>query len=440
MNHFPLPPDAPAGFSELISGDLWHRLADAGLVFPLENPHLSIQYLRLKPNACRVFLLGEQREKADMPPQGMLLQIYDDKDRAQSVFNKEKTRRPLPSPDGWMTFLDEATGVVGLPFPNDPEIPELRRIYEPDRFRRLALDLVKGLTPDQWRLQRRLTKFHLLAYKPGRRAVLRAKLKFRHLIEDQKIRVRLHLKVEKKSTAHRSIQQAKQISEATAQCERFKTPTFLGSASNGCLFAHEWNGGDPVDLTSSTLSTQFESLGSAIAEFHSIPIELPAHVPPQLISEEVVVIANDLQRILPNCSKQIQEISKELNRQIPNLCILPSSLLHGDLHLDQFLIEGSQPVLLDFDRAGRGYASLDIGSMLEDLRLRGITPEQSSSFLESYRSECSVEMTPKVLRVGRALAILRRASEPLRNLDPSWQEKLNSSLEECRKCLTGEDL
>ena len=58
-----------------------------------------------------------------MPPQGMLLQIYDDKDRAQSVFNKEKTRRPLPSPDGWMTFLDEAAGVVGLPFPNDQRFP-----------------------------------------------------------------------------------------------------------------------------------------------------------------------------------------------------------------------------------------------------------------------------------------------------------------------------
>ncbi|MDE0959585.1 MAG: aminoglycoside phosphotransferase family protein [Planctomycetota bacterium] len=440
MNEFPLPPDAPAGFSDLVSGDLWQRLAAKGLVFPLENPRLSIQYLRLKPNACRVFLIGEQRETADRPPQGILLQIYDDRERAQTVYNKEKTRRPLPSPDGLMTFFDESSGVVGLPFPNDPEIPELRRIYEPDRFRRLALELVKGLSPDQWRLQRSLTKFHLLAYKPGRRAVLRAKLKFRHLEQDQKIRVKLHLKVEKKSTAHLSIKQAKQISEATAQCKNFKTPSFLGSASNMCLFAHEWNGGSPVDLTGSLLTAQLKSLGSAIAEFHSNPLELPSHIPPQLISDEVLVIAKDLQRLLPESSSQIQKICQGLIKLIPSLCVLPSCLLHGDLHLDQFLIEGVQPVLLDFDRAGRGYASLDIGSMLEDLRLRGVTSEQSSSFLEGYRSECPVKLTPEILRVGRALAILRRASEPLRKMDSSWKEKLNSSLDECHDCLTGAEL
>ncbi len=437
MNEFPMPPDAPSGLSKLISGDLWKRLVSEGMVFPLDDPRQSVQYLRLKPGACRVFLMGESRESADTPPQGILLRIFDDHQRAAVAFEKEKTRRPLPSPDGWKPFLDEETGVVGLPFPNDPEIPELRRIYEPDRFRRLALELVQDRSSDQWRLQRSLTKFRLLAYKPGRRAVLRAKLKFRHLTEDQKIRVRLHLKVEKKATAQMSIQQAQMISAATTDCKTFQTPQFLGAASNGSLFAHEWCDGKSIITSGENLTDVLRSLGVAVAEFHSLPLEINTHVPPQLMLDEVNLLASDLTRLIPECSSDIRTIADGLIGQIPILSSLPSSLLHGDLHLDQFLINKELPILVDFDRAGRGYSCLDIGSMLEDLRIRGVEEAASVSFVEGYQQQSDRQLVPQHIVIGRVLAILRRASEPLRKLEMDWQAQLRASLSECQRLLEG---
>ena len=437
MTEFPLPPDTPFGFSKLIDGDLWERLVAEKKVFPLDDPRQNIQYLRLKPGACRVFLMGDPRESADTPPQGILLRIFDDRDRASLAFEKEKTRRPLPSPDGFKSFLDEETGVVGLPFPNDPEIPELRRIYEPDRFRRLALELVQNHSSDEWRLQRSLTKFQLLAYKPGRRAVLRAKLKFRHLTEDQKIRIRLHLKVEKKATAQMSIKQAQQISSATRDCQNFQTPLFLGAASNGSLFAHEWCQGNPIYTSGENLPDVLRTLGVAVAEFHSLPLEINAHLPPQLMLDEVKILAADLTRLIPGLASDIQSITDELLGQIPILSSLPSSLLHGDLHLDQFLINKGMPILVDFDRAGRGYACLDIGAMLEDLRIRGVDEAASDFFLEGYRQINERQLLPQHIVIGRVLAILRRASEPLRKLQTDWQQQLRSSLSECRRLLTG---
>ncbi|MEE2857017.1 MAG: aminoglycoside phosphotransferase family protein [Planctomycetota bacterium] len=437
MTEFPLPPDTPFGFSKLIDGELWDRLVAEGKVFGLDDPRQSIQYLRLKPGACRVFLMGDPRESADTPPQGILLRIFDDRERASLAFEKEKTRRPLPSPDGFKPFLDEESGVVGLPFPNDPEIPELRRIYEPDRFRRLALELVQDRSSDQWRLQRSLTKFRLLAYKPGRRAVLRAKLKFRHLTEDQKIRIRLHLKVEKKATAQMSIKQAQQISSATTDCKNFQTPQFLGAASNGSLFAHEWCDGKSIFTSGENLTDVLRTLGTAVAEFHSLPLEINSHVPPQLMLDEVNILAADLTRLIPGCGSDIQSITDELLGQIPILSSLPSSLLHGDLHLDQFLINKGMPIIVDFDRAGRGYACLDIGSLLEDLRIRGVDEAASVSFVEGYQQQSDRQLLPQHIVIGRVLAILRRASEPLRNLEMDWQDQLQASLSECHRLLAG---
>ncbi len=438
MSEFPLPPDAPQGLAELLSGNLWNRLVAEGKVFPIDSPRLAIKYLRLKPRSARVFMLGEMRDGASTPPEGILLKIHDDPDRSRMTYEKEKTRRPLPSPDGWHTFLDTESGVVGLPFPNDPEIPELRRIYEPDRFRRLALDFLSDRPRDQWRLQRSLTRFQLLAYKPGRRAVMRAKLKFRHLTENLKVRVRLHLKVENKMTAHLSASQAESIDAATAGCQRFLTPKFLGCASNRSLFAHEWVQGSPVDIDSKDAAATLTSLGEAMAEFHEIALDLPSHHPPPMIIDEINAIRDDLTRLCPEQAAQIDSATRELVRRVPDLSILPSSLLHGDLHLGQFLMQDSKPVIVDFDRSGRGYGCLDIGSMMEDLRIRGVKDEVAGHFLEGYQSAATTKLDPRYLGIARSLAVLRRAVEPLRALDFNWREKLKVSLEECERIFEGD--
>ena len=437
MSSISLPPDTPCGLEQLLAGDLWPRLLDEGKVFPLDDPASHIRYLRLKPGSCRVFLLGEERQGADEPPQGILLRIYDDTERARTAFEKDKTRRPLPSADGLMSFFDESSGVVGLPFPNDPEIPELRRIYEPDRFRRLALGFLPDQVAGRWRLQRSLTKFRLLAYKPGRRAVLKAKLKFRHLEQDLKERVRLHLKIEKKQSAGRSIRQAREISEATAQCKLFGTPRFLGAASNGSLYAHQWSTGSRIDLSSEDLPRILERIGSAIAEFHALPLELRPLSPPQLMIDEVCTIRSDLTRLVPQQETEIGEACDALISAIPDLSLQPSSLLHGDLHLDQILIEGDRPLLVDFDRAGRGYSCLDVGSFLEDLHSRGVTPEAQAAFEHGYNSMSGSPVDRGHVMIGRAMASLRRASEPLRELDPDWRSKLLASVETCQRHLEG---
>ncbi|PCJ14701.1 MAG: hypothetical protein COB10_03185 [Planctomycetota bacterium] len=438
MNPISLPPDTPGGLEQLLAGELWPRLLDEGRVFPLDDPASHIRYLRLKPGSCRIFLLGEERQGADEPPQGILLRIYDDKERARTAFEKEKTRRPLPSPDGLMSFYDESSGVVGLPFPNDPEIPELRRIYEPDRFRRLALGFLPDQSGGRWRLQRSLTKFRLLAYKPGRRAVLKAKLKFRHLDQDLKERIRLHLKVEKKQSAGQSIRQAREISKATAQCKLFRTPRFLGAASNGSLYAHQWSSGSRIDLSSEDLPRILEGIGSAIAEFHALPLELRPLSPPQLMIDEVNIIRSDLSRLVPQHETEIGDTCDALISVLPDLSLQPSSLLHGDLHLNQILIERDRPLLVDFDRAGRGYSCLDIGSFLEDLHSRGVTREAQAAFEDGYSCGSGNPVASDHVMIGRGMALLRRACEPLRELDPDWRSKLLASVETCQRYLEGD--
>ena len=132
-----------------------------------------------------------------------LLRLFPDGERAREAFEKELSRRHMIGSGGYQPFLCEDPPVVAVPYPNDPELPELRRIYQPERFRRTLSAVLPGYPGEDWRIQRQLIKPTLLAYKPGRRAVYKLKIKLRRRVGDEKIRVRLHAKFETAKTAQR---------------------------------------------------------------------------------------------------------------------------------------------------------------------------------------------------------------------------------------------
>ena len=166
-----------------------------------------------------------------------------------------------------------------------------------------------------------------------------------------------------------------------------------------------------------------------------LPLELRPLPPPQLLIDEVQTIRSDLTRLVPQYQYEIAAACDELTAALPNLSLQPSSLLHGDLHLNQFLLDEDRPILVDFDRAGRGYNCLDIGSLMEDLKSRNVSTATLSALLNGYQSSSSLPLTSDHLSIGRAISLLRRASEPLRKLDPDWTTKLLNAVEQSQLLL-----
>ncbi len=437
MSNFPLPSNAPPGFGPFLSGEPWKEWHKKGLVFEVTDLRASISYIRNKPESCRLFVKGPEHGTADSPPQGMNVRLFSDLETAQGFYDKIMAKNLGGSANGWMPFIDEKLIAVGLPFPGDEEIPQLRRIFEPNRFRRMVEPMLGTISYDQWRMQRSLTRHKLIAYKPGRRAVLQTKLKLRNLQEDLKIRKLLHLKVENRSSISQSRNLAISISNATEGCKHFRTPRFVGTSPAMNVFGHEWVEGTHPEFDEDSSLSLIERIAKSVNEFHQLKLEISTHPPPQILILEVDNLIEDLSGLIPELRFDLLTLATKLKSKLPNLSLLPSVLAHGDLHRLQILTTDTDLYLLDFDRAGRGYACLDLGSLMEDFLSLSNSEELPNHFLECYQLATPVRVSDSEIRTGRALACLRRSFQPFRSLSPTWKDDVRSSIDHCLKLLEG---
>ncbi len=435
MSHFPLPSYSPPALNALVSGNLWSTWQKKGWVFEVPDLNSSVTYIRNKAESCRLFIRGPVEGTAETAPQGMNLRLFSNLEAAEIFHSKLLSKNLSSSKGDFEPFLDAEAFAVGLPFPGDEEIPQLRRIFEPSRFRRLIEPMLGTITYDHWRLQRSLTRHKLVAYKPGRRAVLRTKIKLRNLQEDLKVRKMLHLKVENRVSISRSRNLALSISHATENCKNFQTPRFLGTSPAMNIFGHEWVEGQHPNLDSPDIGEVIQKIGKALSEFHQIPLEISTHSPPQILAKEIEKTAEDLGEMLPEYRFDFLTLANQIKTLVPTLNLVPSVLAHGDLHLKQILLTDDAPYLLDFDRAGRGYACMDLGSVMEDLSNLGKSEHLAKLLLESYQRSTPREISSQEILVGRLIACLRRAFEPFRSLSPYWINEMQETVSHCEMLL-----
>ncbi|MBP1905327.1 Ser/Thr protein kinase RdoA (MazF antagonist) [Paenibacillus turicensis] len=60
-------------------------------------------------------------------------------------------------------------------------------------------------------------------------------------------------------------------------------------------------------------------------------------------------------------------------------------LIHGDVHLGNYIVHGDQPYLIDFARCGYGYYLYDVAGVM-----LGLSPEQRKVYIEGYEKGCSL--------------------------------------------------
>ena len=437
----PLPPHDQPGLGSLINGDLWSRWQSDGVVFPIETLADACGYFRFKPETTsRIFVAGVDAESADDPPQGFMLHLFPDVARAHQAYAKEMSKRHKIGSGGFEPFLCEESCVVGIPYPNDPEIPDLRHIYSPDRFRRTLNELLTDYPTTDWRVQRSLTKLTLLNYKPGRRAVYRIKVKIRRRVGDEKVRVRLHVKVENPKSADRSFENLQQMHASLSPTSDWRVPRPHGQVGHRTLMAAEWVDGTTLRERAGAgaeAAEEFSRVGSALAQFHGTTVPFEHLFSPVEESDRLRQHATDLARLLPDRESEIKALGERLAVEVTRLSLSPSSPIHNDFHLDQVLLSQDRPIIVDLDRAGRGYAATDIGSFLSHLEEEQIDPALGEAFVEGYRQQNGSEVSEDWIRVSEAIATFRRASVPFRTLEPDWPDQMLARLERTERSLEG---
>ncbi|MCA8962485.1 MAG: phosphotransferase [Planctomycetes bacterium] len=441
MNGFSFPPHRLPGLEPLLVGDLWSRWVADGRAFALDDLRSAVGYLRLKPNdSCRMTVLrpepstGAETESASETPLGFYLQLYSTPERAREVFEKEKTRRHTLFEDGFTPFLCEESATVALPFPNDPDLPTLRHIYEPDRFRRDLAEILPAYPADQWRVKRRRLGHRVLAYKPGRRCVLGTKLELRRRDGTEKLALRLHLQVENPQRARESFSKAQRIGAALASTSA-RTPHPYGIVRGRGWTATEWIEG--VDLAHLPVPQRndpslWREIGRTVARLHRSHIELPHRPSPIERAADTSQLAADLTAMMPDAAAELADLERLLVLLGSSWATESSAIAHGDLHLGQVMVHEGEPVLCDFDRAGRGYAVEDLGNFLASTLGHDVPQVCRSAFVDGY-AELRPLPRSSLIHGATAIALFHLAPAPFRRLDPEWPERTRRILDLCRR-------
>ncbi len=403
-----------------------------GRVFSVDNLRGSVGYLRLKPDtSCRLTVIATSDGKGERPPRGFLLHLYPDADRARTAYDKVSKRESVIGEDGLEPFLSLDPPVVAAPFPNDPELPSLRHVYDPTRFRR-ALSMTRPPThpAEEWRLQKRHLRTELLAYKPGRRAVFRVRAGVRHKSRDEKLRLFWHVQAGRPETAGDHERIGREIHAAVGESRDWRVPAPWGFLPERSWSSTEWVQGAHLgdDLE------HHRRVGAALAELHGLSVELPPVPTVEFAEDSLASLASDLAALLPPEEARVRELARRLAVVGAGWGDAPRSVVHGDFHRDQVVMEDERVVLVDFDRGGVGLPALDLGAFLASRFEQQRDEQEDAALLDGY---AAVRPHGELADIARATALqlFRRSPFPFRTLRPDWPTETARLLERVERLL-----
>lgn len=439
---FPLPPTRIPALDALLNGDLWSQWAGEGKVFPVEDLRRHIHYVRLKPDlSCRLTVLDGGPGTGDEPPAGFLLHLFSDARLARVEYERALARNRGAVAGRFGIFVVESPPAVGIPFPNDPDLPGLRHVWEPARFRRSLTELLPEYPGDEWRIQKRLSQTTILAYKPDRRVVLRIKVKLRRRTGDQKARVLLHAKVASAAATELAHGNLCTIAENVPDGAGWRVPRTRGMVADRTLSATEWIEGEDLFRVLARGGTDaLEAMrlaGGALAGLHGLDLSLSHRPSPVEEGDGLRGVAEDIALLAPERRESILRLGEDLSRAVTRFALVPSVIVHGDFHPGQVLLSAGIPVLTDLDAAGRGYAAIDLGSFVARLEEENAPAAMSDAFLDGYRERAVGLPEAVYLRVATAAALFRRAVFPLRTLDPQWPREMERLLDAAAASVDG---
>ncbi len=111
----------------------------------------------------------------------------------------------------------------------------------------------------------------------------------------------------------------------------------------------------------------------------------------------------------------------------------PAALVHGDLHLDQFVDGAGGPVLVDLDSVAAGDAELDLAELVVDVATRDLPEPTIQAFVEALLDSYGREAPGRPVRLGLLAALadaefLTRCHRHLRRRAPGWELALERAL------------
>ena len=347
----------------------------------------------------------------------------------------------------------------GMPiyfFPADPAMPGLATALRPEKMAAALTDVLPGGRQGKTRVTRcRVTP---LRYRPGRRCTLRLELWALHTGSGVMSSRTLFGKVyHSKEKALSVFEQMQMLSDGAGRLVVARVAGFLPDLP---MVVQEPLRGVPLDLLLDG-RTRADPRGqsgvvmaaSALADLHGLGVRHPR---PRSVGDELWRMAyrsRSVATVDPELGARMADLARALSRRLEQLSLESrvQRMVHADCKPSQFLIDGTQVGLLDFDHSGMADPALDVGTFMASLRQLGWRPSPKAcrstrsemagsmrglerSFLDSYCHSADVDADFRQRAVWyQAFALLRKAQRAFaRSVRSCVPARL---VDEARRCL-----
>lgn len=202
------------------------------------------------------------------------------------------------------------------------------------------------------------------------------------------------------------------------------------------LVVLDFQRGCTLDLRSS--DGLLAAAGTALGALHAHPSTLPAWG----VTDTLTAVRKSLRQVrhlVPDEDLRTRRLAADLGVLLMSTLADPAqpATLHGDFSLDQVVGDhDGRPHLIDLDRAARGPAAHDLGSLYAEAAVRaGGSPARTDRMLAAVLAGYPLPVSPAGLRAHAAAHLLRRAPEGFRGCHADWPARVTRTLDEAERLL-----
>jgi len=327
--------------------------------------HVTPFYLRWKPGTSA--LLGVRLSwRTDEGDVETLASLYLG-DGVSEAAAKASTLRLLDPPMGpALVALDDA---LFLAFPNDRLLKGLSAVADERRVGNRLGQPDGAFAARGLRIKSRGSRVRPVRWKPGRRAVLELDLKLVNDATGDKERWHAYARV-------------MPADELAARVERWRAAATVPALhAPEVVFVDAERGWFAVAaaegraLAAAPEAGALEALSNAFTALHAAP---SPSLPTRTSDHDRVAAERSLDALVvvaPDLEPRVAALRTLLARHAAALAPASVVFTHGDLGADQILVHGDAIALIDWDEGVNGDPHFDWGSLLADLRGRGLATE-----------------------------------------------------------------
>jgi hypothetical protein len=306
-------------------------------------------------------------------------------------------------------------------FPEDPSLPALRHLVDPTRIvallptRRVEALTAPPVTPDELHVD-------VVRYQPEASATLRCRV-----ARPGQEPVAVYAKaVDADPTGIGHVHE--RLWDRSAELVDLRIAQPLGSDPTMRVL---WTLGVPGPALGGRVEPgAAAAIARTVAALHGSGVSVPHVVHAEECLTEGRKKASKLAAALPRCGPAVAAIAPPASR-FGSSGGAPRAVVHGDLHLDQFIDGPDGPVLVDLDSVAAGDAELDLAELVVDVVMRSLPLPAVQAFvlelLEAYARHAR-PVRPGLLRALADAEFLTRCHRSLRRRAPGWEIELELAL------------